>query len=296
MRSAALLVLAATVLGMFGSPDARAGTLADLDTPAFIRNALVSPDQNGVLVTEISDHTISHNDVDKFAQLLAYQHPNPTLQAALISRGASFLQASSTFDYWFAVVGPSVNEPVPVLASATIFANWGTATDQTRAVIDIGEGINPGGVQTGTFHYELACSSQSTSCTPGINRVRLRNEPLTVLSSTAADAHIYQVSMNAFSQSSGDGIAVSLIDLLVFQIDPRFPRHGEFSLAFSSGINNENPPPILDIPEPSVTALLLAGLATLLGVCGRRKLSSAAKATAVTMHHPRKADTRHRAG
>ncbi|HEX6705588.1 MAG TPA: hypothetical protein VF169_12570 [Albitalea sp.] len=271
-RNSVPYVVAAIVFGLLCAPDADASTSSELDAlQPFIRNAIVHPDGSGGLVTETSSAPpLSFRGGGADVVTWAFTAPRPNVHSAVIPYDVSFSEGSSTLDYWFAVVGASAGESVPVLLTTVIAARRDSEDSQSRAVLDIGEGVNPGGVQTGTFHEQLTCS-QTSACTFGeFSSIRLRNEPITILSSTEADAHIYQVSVSTFAQSFGGGVGSAFVDPILFQIDPGFPGHDEFSLVFSAGVRNETPPPIIEVPEPSEAVLLLAGLLALFGLLGRK--------------------------
>jgi hypothetical protein len=271
MRHSASLATVAAVIGILcaSAVDASAQELGDLQT--FVLNTSVHRGESGPLITQSSSISIGfrNDNVEVFAG--SGTLPRPSSHAVVIPYGPSFSEVTSLLNYWFEVVGPSAGEAVPVLVTTVLRARRDSDDSQARAVLHIGEGINRGGVQVGSFQAQVSCP-QDSGCTFGeFTPLELRDEPVTVLSSTPDDAHVYQVSLATFAQSSsGSGVGSAHVDLVFLQIDPSYPRHDEFSLAFSAGVGNA-PLPVTPVPEPGVRALLLAGLVGLWGFVGRRR-------------------------
>jgi hypothetical protein len=275
-RSTSLATVAA-VIGMLcvSVVDASAQELSYLW--AFTQNTAVHRSASGSLITQSSPYIIGFRDDNTEVSAVSAGSPNPESHAVVSPYGPSFAEASSLFNYWFAVFGygDSAGTAVPLLLTAELIVRGDNDDSQASAVLDIGEGMNQGGVQEGTFHEQLSCP-QAGDCTSGkFTVLEVQEEPVMVLSSTPDVLHLYQVSLGTFAQSStGDGVSSAHVRSVFLQMDPTYPMRSVFYLRFSTGV--QNVPPVIPVPEPSVNALMLAGLVGLGGFVGLRRRQMAA--------------------
>jgi hypothetical protein len=175
--------------------------------------------------------------------------------------GVASLLASGDISYFFAVVGGTAGDSVPVLVHAGLNVD---ATLSGTASASI--------VVTTNFSNPEAEVCAGTSCTDEGDF----GGTLSVLAESGQfnTIHLTAGSEEAFSEG---GTAGASADPLI-TIDPSFADAAEYSIVVSPGVANALPP-AMAVPEPSTWAMMLLGFAGV-GFAGyranRKSLSTAA--------------------
>ena len=196
--------------------------------------------------------------------------PFVSLSAAVNTIGVdpadrSGVTAVVALQYDFTLTGGNFGDLVPVLIHTSMSTDVGTSVDPNNAnsasanivvfgVSSVGGGIVSNGPST------FACSVSPVDCDGDEETV----DDLEFNMFTGTAGRVFLQVLVAASSTS-EGSASARIDPFIF-VDPRFPNAAAYTISVADGVANALP-----VPEPSVLALLLAGLGGLSASAWRRR-------------------------
>ena len=166
--------------------------------------------------------------------------------------------------YDFTLTGGNPGDLVPLLVHTALHASVTPSEDlnnanSATALIDVFDLSAPGGIAS-TF----ACSVSPGDC-GGAEDV---DESLALTMASGSAGRVFMQIIVAASSTSG-GSAGADMDPLIF-VDPHFANAADYTITVASGVANALPP-APPVPEPSVWALMLAGLGGLSTAVRRRR-------------------------
>jgi hypothetical protein len=174
--------------------------------------------------------------------------------AGIEEDGFSAATAIAEFQYDFAVTGGNPGDPVPVLVLTSLEASASESPDASNAnsasaIVALFGLSSVGGAIVSNGPGTFACQSSPVDCT---GQDEVQDDLAVTVPSGSAERVFLQVIVAANSKFHGH--ASAQIDPFI-RIDPSFPNAADYEITVAGGVGNALP-----VPEPSVLALLLAGL------------------------------------
>jgi hypothetical protein len=196
----------------------------------------------------------------------------------LVAGDRSGATAIVALQYDFTLTGGRVGDLVPILVHTHMSTDVTPSEDPNNAN-SASAGINLFGL-SGLGGNIINNGPGASACSLSPGPAGCANEfeddlALTLASGSAERVYLHII---VAASSNSDGAASASIDPFIF-VDPHFANAGDYAITVSSGVANA--PPVSEVPEPSVWALVLAGFGGL-GAALRRRQTGMTRSTSLS--------------